>query len=150
MKMKAIISFGLFLLITLSARAQGVVNWSFSAKKTGDKTYEVHLTAQVDEPWHIYSQSSPKGGPLATTISFLKNPLVVPTGNIREKGDLEIYHDEIFDVDVYSYTRQVDFIQLVKLKTNVKTNLSGTVEFMACTKQQCLTPKTVKFTVKLQ
>lgn len=148
--MKAITSFGLFLLITLSARAQGVVNWSFSAKKTGDMTYEVHLTAQVDEPWHIYSQSSPPGGPLPTKITFLKNPLVMLSGKVQEIGDMEMYHDEIFDVDVYSYTEEVDFVQTIKLKNNVKTHLSGTVEFMACTREQCLTPATMKFTVKLQ
>lgn len=148
--MKVIFSLGITLLLTLSVKAQNVVDWHFSAKKTGDKTYEVRLTAQVDEPWHIYSQSSPPGGPLPTKIIFLKNPLVMFPGKVQEIGDMEMYHDEIFDVDVYSYTDKVDFVQTVKLKSNVKTHLSGTVEFMACTREQCLTPATMKFTVKLQ
>lgn len=132
------------------ARAQGVVDWKFSAKKIADKTYEVHLTATVDDPWHIYSQTTPKGGPLPTAIVFSKNPLAQLAGKAKEVGEMEMYHDQVFDVDVYAYGGQVDFVQTVKLKSSAKTNLSGTVEFMACTKEQCLTPQKLKFNVKLE
>lgn len=134
----------------ISSYAQSVVSWKFSFKKIADKTYEVHLTASVDEPWHIYSQSTPKGGPLPTTISFSKNPIVQLTGKPKEVGEMEMYHDNIFDVDVYSYTSKVDFVQIVKLKSAVKTNVAGTVQFMACTKEQCLTPQKLNFNIKLQ
>lgn len=125
------------------------VNWTFSVKKISEKTYELHLKATVDEPWHIYAQNSPQGGPLPTKISFSKNPLIILSGKVKEEGNMEIYHDEIFDVDVYSYTDTVDFLQTVKLKSNAKTTANGTVEFMACTREQCLTPQKVRFAIKL-
>jgi len=137
-------------IISIYTNAQSVVDWKFSAKKIGDKTYEVHFKAIVDEPWHIYSQSTPKGGPLPTTITFTKNPIIQLSGKPREVGEMIMYHDEIFDVDVYSYTDTVDFVQTVKLKSPVKTNISGTVQFMACTKEQCLTPHKLSFTIKLE
>jgi len=133
----------------ISVHAQSVVDWKFSSKKIADKTYEVHLTATVDEPWHIYSQSTPKGGPLPTTISFTKNPIAQFSGRPKEVGEMEMYHDNIFDVDVYSYASKVDFVQIVKLKSPVKTNISGSVQFMACTKEQCLTPQKLNFNIKL-
>ena len=136
--------------VGLLSSAQNVVNWKFSSKKIADKTYEVHLIATVDEPWHIYSQSTPKGGPLPTTISFAKNPLILPQGKIKEVGEMEIYRDQTFDVDVYAYGEKVDFVQTVKLKSNVKTNISGSVQFMACTKEQCLTPQKLNFNLKLE
>lgn len=50
--------------------AQGVVNWNFRSKKISDKIYEIHFTPIVQSPWHIYSQTSPEGGALATKINF--------------------------------------------------------------------------------
>lgn len=32
------------------------VKWSYQAVKTGDKQYNIVLTANVESPWHIYSQ----------------------------------------------------------------------------------------------
>lgn len=143
----------LFLLLLIGSTGLTVnaqVTWKFFSKKIADKTYELHLEATVDEPWHIYSQSSPKGGPLPTNIVFSKNPLMTPSGKIKEDGEMEMYHDEIFDVDVYSYTNKVDFVQVMKLKTSVKTKISGSVEFMACTREQCLTPQKVPFTINIE
>jgi len=87
---------------------------------------------------------------LPTTIVFAKNPLALLQGKPKEEGEMEIYHDEIFDVDVYSYTGPVAFVQTVKLKSNVKTTINGTVEFMACTREQCLTPQKIPFSIKLK
>jgi hypothetical protein len=147
--MKKSLSFILVVLFASAGWAQGPVEWKWSAKKIGDKLYEVRLTAKVDEPWHIYSQQTPKGGPLPTSISFTKSPLLLVDGKPKEEGDLEIHHEEVFDVDVYAYTGKVEFVQVVKLKANAKTNISGSIEYMACTNQQCLPPATIKFSVTL-
>lgn len=133
----------------LYAMAQDPVKWQFSAKKTGDNMYEVRLTATVDNGWHIYSQSTPDGGPAPTVISFAKNPLLTITGKPKEMGKLEQKHEEVFGVDVKYYNNKVDFVQLVKVKGAAKTNISGTVSFMACTDEQCLPPKDIPFSIKL-
>lgn len=131
------------------AKAQNVVKWKFTSKKIGDKLYEVRLSAEVDEEWHIYSQNTPTGGPLPTKVGFNKNALVVLDGKVKEDGNMKVYHDKVFDVDVYAYgdDDKVDFVQVVKLKSNAKTKVNGTVEFMACTKERCLTPQTKEFSV---
>jgi hypothetical protein len=136
--------------ITLVSYAQNPVHWKFNAKKINDKMYEVHITATIEDPWSIYSQSTPGGGPLPTTILFAKNPLIVPRGNIKEVGTLKNKFEEVFDVDVLYYKNKVDFKQVVTVKNNVKTNLKGTVEFMACNEQQCLPPNTVNFSIPIQ
>ena len=43
-----------------------------------------------------------------------------------------------------------ELVQKVKLKKNVKTVISGTVEFMACTDEECLPPQTVTFSMPLE
>lgn len=145
-----IIPFLLTIMVGSICNAQDVVRWKFYAAKISAKTFEIHLKATIDEAWHIYSQTTSTGGPLPTNISFAKNPLVLLSEKTKEIGDLKFHHDEIFDLDVYSFTDSVDFVQTINLKTNIKTNLSGTIEYMACTKQKCLTPQKIKFSVKVE
>lgn len=126
------------------------VKWSFTAKKIADKKYEVHLTATIDKGWHIYSQTTPEGGPVRTTIAFGKNPLVNIEGAAAEVGKLEQHFEELFEVNVKQFSDKVDFVQVITLKTNVKTNLSGTIEFMVCNDKMCLPPKSIPFSVAIK
>jgi hypothetical protein len=138
-------------LIGSSAFAQSdVVEWKFESKKLADKKYEVKLIAVVKNPWHIYSTTTPEGGPLPTKISFAKNPLTVFDGKIKEVGKLQTHFEEVFDVDTKFFNDKVEFVQVVNVKGNAKTNLAGTVEFMTCNDKECLPPKSVAFSVALK
>ena len=44
---------------------------------------------------------------------------------------------------------KVEFVQTITLKSNVKTAITGEVEFMVCDDRQCLPPDVAKFSVKL-
>lgn len=138
------------LLFLAAGHAQDVVKWSFSAKKINDKTYEVHFTPSVQSPWHIYSQHSPEGGALPTVFSINKNPLVTLEGKVKEIGKVVSKYEEVFDVTVKYFEGKADFVQTVSLKGNFKTNITGSVEFMACNEEQCLPPQTVAFNIALQ
>src|SRR5215212_9193085 len=116
------------------------VKWSFSAKKLNATTYEVHLTAKIDKDWHLYSQTTPEGGPVPTSISFAKNPLITLSGAAKETGKLEQRHEELFGVDVKQFSDKVDFVQTIKVRAGVKTSLNGSVEYMTCNDHECLPP----------
>lgn len=139
----------LFIPFSFGAVAQQPVKWTYSAKKIADKTYEIHLTATLQSGWHTYSQSTPEGGPLPTAINFKKNPMTILTGTIKEVGKMMKKHEEVFGVDVKYFSNKVDFVQVVKLKSNIKTAVSGTIEYMVCTDEKCLPPATVPFTVAI-
>lgn len=149
--MKRIITISFLLLFSnlLLAQIQNPVEWAVSSKKIGDKTYEVHITATIDHGWHIYSQTTPDGGPIPTSITFTKNPLVIVEGKAKEVGKLEQHHEPLFGVDVKQFSNSVDFVQLVKLKAPVKTSMNVAVEFEVCNDKQCLPPSTRKFSVAL-
>ena len=64
------------MLVTLSfAQIKDPVDWTYSAKKINATTYELRLKAKIEDGWHLYSQNTPDGGPIPTTISFKKNTL---------------------------------------------------------------------------
>ena len=132
-----------------SANAGKAVKWSFASKKTGDKVYEIHLTATVNDPWHIYSQTTPDGGPMPTKISFNKNPLITLEGKLKESGKVVKKYEEVFDMEVKYFDGNVVFTQKLKLKSSIKTTIGGIIEFMACNDEQCLPPAEVPFTIIL-
>ena len=145
-----------FLLFTVlfvsvcAAQIQDPVSWTFSAKKINATTYEVHLTAAISGKWHLYSQTTPDGGPVPTSIEFTKNPLLSVQGKPKEIGKLQQKHEPLFGVDVKQFGGKVDFVQTIKLKTPVKTTVAGTIEFMVCDDTQCLPPTTQKFSIPLK
>src|SRR5579871_2516059 len=128
--MKPIILIGLSLLTGSLAMAQSSkqVSWTYSAKKIGDRTYEVHMTATIGGDFHLYAQDAGGEGPIATSFTFTKSPLFTLNGNVHESGKLVKKYEDAWKHDVRYYERTVDFVQVVKLKSNVKTSLAGKVE----------------------
>lgn len=149
---KSIVTFCLFAIMgTALGQIQNPVSWNYEAKKKSADTYEITLTANVEHPWHIYSQNTGKDGPVPTKISYKNNPLVtVPKGCAKEIGKLEKIFDKNFNTEVLFYSDKVQFVQTVKVKGGIKTNLNGTVEYMVCDDNKCLPPVKKSFELKLQ
>ncbi len=149
--MKKFILIPIFFLSSLVAFGQSSpVKWTFSAKQIADKTYELRYSAKVNDPWHIYSQTTPEGGPLPTKISLFRNPLLMIQGSAWEIGKMQTKHEDVFDIDVKYYEGQVDFVQVIKLKNKAKTKAVGSIEFMLCKDEQCLPPTTVEFNIPIE
>jgi hypothetical protein len=70
-------------------------------------------------------------------------------GNVKEVGTMRRKHEGAFDVDVLYYKTKVVFVQTVTLKASAKTNITGSVEFMACNDEQCLLPASIPFNIPL-
>ncbi len=150
--MLKVLCFLLLFSISFSADAQlkQPVKWSYKLKKLNATTYEVHITATIEKGWHVYSQTTPDGGPVPTVIQFTKNPLITLVGAAKEVGKLEQRHEVLFGVDVKQFSNSVSFVQTIQVKAAVKTAVSGRVEFMVCNDRECLPPATNKFSLSIQ
>lgn len=127
------------------------ISWSFTATKTGDKQYEVKMTAIIQNKWHLYSQTQPEDAiAIPTSFSFNANPLLTLDGKIKEVGKMEKFSDKTLGVSANQYSGTVTFVQKVKLKANAKTKLTGSVEYQTCDNEKCLPPKTVNFSVEIK
>jgi len=150
--MKQTLLFTLAVLTGTLAMAQSAkeVNWTYSSKKIGDKTYEVHMMATIGGDYHMYAQNvGVADGPIPTSFTFTKSPLLDLQGAPKEQGRMVKKYEDAWKHDVNYYEKTVDFVQVVKLKSNVKTNLAGKVEFMVCDDHQCLPPSTVDIKVNI-
>ena len=131
------------------AQSSKEVSWSYAVKKIADKTYEVHMTAVIGGNYHLYAQDAGGEGPIPTRFTFTKSPLFTLDGQVKEKGQLVKKNEAAWGHDVKYYEKTVDFVQVVKLKSNVKTSLAGKVEFMVCNDSQCLPPADVDIKVSI-
>lgn len=130
--------------------AQNPVQWQFNVKKISEGVFACTAKATVNKPWHIYSQSTPEGGPIPTSITINKNPLIELQESTKELGKMNTKREEVFGVDVKYYDGSVEFVQVFKLKKKVKTNISGTVEYMVCNDSECLPPKKQSFSIAVE
>ncbi|MBM3915122.1 MAG: hypothetical protein FJ348_03670 [Sphingomonadales bacterium] len=132
------------------AQLQPVV-WTYGAKKTADRTYEVEIKATIKEGWHLFSQTQPADAiAIPTAFAINPNPLLIRKGALREIGKLEKYKDKTLGVTAYQYAGQVRFVQTVMLKAKARTVFAGTVEFQTCDDEKCLPPQKVNFSIPLQ
>jgi thiol:disulfide interchange protein DsbD len=146
-----VFAFMLMMGLSISSTAQvgsgKQVSWASSAKKMGDKMYEVRITATIAGNYHMYAQVAGVEGPLPTTFSFIPNPLLTLSGKVLEQGKKITKREDAWDGNVNYYEKTATFIQIVRVNTKAKTNLNGKVEFMVCNDELCLPPS--EFTFKI-
>lgn len=138
------------LLVSAAAFAQieNPVKWSYTAKKISDKVYELHITANIDNKWHVYAQDAGEG-PSSTSVTFVKNPLVTLDGKVKEVGNVEKEYNDLFKSVLKFYHNKVTFVQKIKLRSKVATVVKGTVNYMVCNDKKCLPPKDLEFSIKI-
>ena len=129
------------------AQEQDPVHWQFKAEKIKDNIYELHFTAYVNPPYHIYSQDNSSDMAIPTTLEFSRNPLIELNGKPKETGELET--ESISGATLKYYENRVEFVQTIKLKAAVKVSISGKINYMACTDGHCLPPTEHRFAFSL-
>jgi thiol:disulfide interchange protein DsbD len=140
----------LFSILMVAVSAQNPVSWTFSSKKLSNGNYEIHMTATIQNGWHLFSQAQPEDAiAIPTSFAITSNPLIELIGKIKEEGKLEKFHDKELDLSANQYSQKVNFVQTVKLKGKAKTSFTSSVEYQTCDDKKCLPPKTVNFKVAL-
>lgn len=149
---KLFVSLVLVLISALSfAQSGSKVKWDYVVKKLADKKYEIRMIATIQPGWHLYSQTQSSDAiALPTKVTFAKNPLITASGAVKEVGKLTDAFDKATNSRSRFYSGKVEFVQVIVVKSKVKTSVVGDIEFMVCDDKQCLPPDKAKFTVKLE
>ncbi len=118
------------------------VIWKFSQNDLGDNEYELVFTADIDTPWHLYSQKIEMQPP-ATLFVFEENDAVEFLGKVIETESVEMY-DPNFDMMIRYFADQAVFTQKIRLLKSSAT-IKGFVEFMCCDDTKCLPPTEIEY-----
>lgn len=138
----------LFFVAAANAQIENPVTWTYTAKKISKDIYELHMTATLQPKWHLYAQAA-GDGPVPTSFSFDKSPLIKLDGNVKESGKVLKEYDPNFKSTLNFYANKVDFVQKIKMKAIAATVAKGKVTYMVCNDQKCLPPKDVAFAIKI-
>jgi hypothetical protein len=139
----------IFVCLLFTVQTPDPVKWTFSSKKIGADTFEIHLRAKIDKGWYIYSQFN-EGGPGPSSFRFDKNKLLKRVGDVKEIGKLQTKHEKLFDAQVREFFSSVDFVQTMQRKDTGATIATGIVKFIACNGKLCLPPKELPFSVTIK
>ncbi len=135
-------------LISISAFSQIIepVHWNFSSKDLGNNEYELIFKAEIDEPWHMYSQKIEMQPP-ATLFTFEANDNYERIGIVEESESIEVF-DPNFDMMIRYFSHEAILIQKIKVKENTLVTIKGNIEFMSCDDTKCLPPTEIEFEFK--
>ena len=153
--MKRLLSFAFGLLAaTAAADAQKLdpIQWTLTsdvAKAPAGSSVPLHLKATFQEGWHLYSLTTPKGGPIPTTAELAENPAVKSAQLYQPPPNRQF--DKNFNLDTETFEKQVDLPLTANLAPDAKgsVELTANVRYQACNDRQCLPPrkKTAAFTL---
>ncbi|MDB5227278.1 MAG: thiol:disulfide interchange protein, partial [Bacteroidota bacterium] len=120
-------------MISFSSQAafQEHLSWKSEIEKISETEFKVKIICSLDDDWHVYSQFTDPGGPLPTEFRFEKNKDIELVGKTEEIGKIKKEFDELFGVNVASYSDQVTFVQRVKIK-NSDAILKGEFDGQVC------------------
>ena len=135
------------MVVSASAQILNPVKWSFSSQKISGNEYKLIFKANIDTPWHLYSQHIPQAPP-ATTFTFKKDSNYTLIGNVKEIGHVVQEFDKNFNMELKWYSDSVRFVQKVRLKTPGAV-VKGSINFMSCNDTQCLPPQDLDFSFPL-
>ena len=139
-----------FLMLFSGAQAQifDPVKWEFRYEKTGDKQYDIVMTATIETGAHIYGMEVPENGPIPTSFGFETSDGYKIEGAVRESTPAVEKMDEAFGFKIKTYSDKAEFRQSV---TGLKSTFTvkGVVNFMACNNMTCTPPKDVEFSITI-
>jgi thiol:disulfide interchange protein DsbD len=101
----------------------------------------LRLTARMDPGWHLYSLSTPEGGPLPTKVSMAENAAVSGC-RVYARAPHRVF-DKNFNLEVETYGEQAVFLFVCQLKPNApqgRVEFTAEVRYQTCDDKMCLPP----------
>ena len=127
------------------AAAPDPVQWSLAVDSQsvppGGKVL-ARLTATIESGWHVYSPTTPPGGPNPTTLQLAANPSVAEVHIYQPKPERKL--DPNFQLDTETFQNKVVFLLEIAFKKDAAAgplDLTAQVRYQCCNETTCLPPK---------
>jgi thiol:disulfide interchange protein len=130
---------------SLLAAAEDPVQWTlaFDAKAAPPGSHVLaRFTGSIQPHWHVYSITTPPGGPNPTTAKIADNPAVAGFKIYQPKPERKL--DPSFGIDTETFSEQVALLFDVELKKDAAAgpaDITANVRYQSCNDTMCLPPK---------
>nr|WP_243744204.1 cytochrome c biogenesis protein CcdA [Zeaxanthinibacter enoshimensis] len=91
------------------------VVWSQEVNQISDTEFELVLTAEIMNGWHVYSQHTPPGGPLPTEFTYVGAGESYELLGDTEESETETAFSDIFEVDETFFKNEARFTQKIRI-----------------------------------
>lgn len=123
------------------------ISWRFSSLKQSESEWKLLFTAVIEPGWHLYSQSTPAGGPMPVSFDFAKGDGFRLSGDVKEAGSLKRSYDPVFMIDVLWYESNVVFTQVVRMtRKGNGGKVTGEINYSVCSGEMCM-PGSIGFSL---
>jgi thiol:disulfide interchange protein len=136
---------GCFALALLLPAAEDPVQWtlSFQSKSAAPGSHVLgKLTGTIDPGWHVYSMTTPPGGPNPTTAKIADNPAVASFRIYQSKPERKL--DPSFGIDTETFSGQYVLLFDIELANNAAAgpaDITANVRYQSCNDRICLPPR---------
>jgi thiol:disulfide interchange protein len=134
-----------FLALVSGFAAEDPVQWTlaFDAKAAAPGSQVLaKFTGTIQPHWHVYSMTTPPGGPNPTTAGIADNPAVAGFKIYQSKPVRKL--DPSFGIDTETFSEQYVLLFDIELKKDATAgpaNITGNVRYQTCNDTICLPPK---------
>jgi thiol:disulfide interchange protein len=135
----------LFTLASIAGAAEDPVQWTLAfdsnAAPPGSHVL-AKFTGTIQPHWHVYSLTTPPGGPNPTTASIASNPAVAGFKIYQSKPVRKL--DPSFGIDTETFSEQYVLLFDVELKKDAAAgpaDIAANVRYQTCNDTICLPPK---------
>ncbi|SHG66760.1 Thiol:disulfide interchange protein DsbD [Flavobacterium fluvii] len=143
----------IFLLLVFMAFAKGnaqildPVKWTTKIEKKSETNFILIFNGDIEEGWHVYSQFTPEGGPLAMEVVFKNQQgnfnLV---GKAKESKTRTAYND-VFEVNETFFEKNVQIRQEITVVNPKNSKIDAVLNYQVC-KEVCINQeKKFNFTI---
>lgn len=144
-----LLSFVLLNVLSFAQDARDLVKWTYAARKTNDSAFDIQISAQIKEGWHIYTATPlGDGSQIPTKVTFDKNPVIQLVGKIAANGKAVTEEIKELDISIQYYKNKVTYTQ--KIIAHANTVLKGKINFQVCNDQTCAQLRPEKFAIKIE
>jgi thiol:disulfide interchange protein len=143
--MVRLISVFFLALVSLFAAAEDPVQWTlaFDSKAAAPGSHVLaKFTGTIQPHWHVYSMTTPPGGPNPTTSSIADNPAVAGFKIYQSKPVRKL--DPNFGIDTETFSEQYVLLFDIELKKDAAAgpaSIATNVRYQSCNDTICLPPK---------
>ncbi|UQD56722.1 cytochrome c biogenesis protein CcdA [Flavobacterium sp. K5-23] len=111
--------------------------WTTKIEKKSDNTYILVFDAVIEKDWHLYSQFTPDGGPLALEVVF-KNQKgnFTLNGKAKESKTRTAYND-IFEVNETFFEKKAQIRQEITITNPAISKVEVELNYQVC-KEVCI------------
>ena len=121
------------------------IQWTLSSdvqRAPAGSSIPLHLQAALQPGWHLYSLTTPKGGPIQTTAGLTENASVASVKFYQPPPVRKF--DPNFNIETETFEKDVEFPVIAELAKDAKAGsveLTAQVRYQACNERQCLPPR---------